>query len=64
MSKFRAATTAVILFIGVVGSMGALGALVFEEALAMTLYGTGVTAGAGYLAAGTYRSSRGNGAAS
>jgi hypothetical protein len=49
--------TAAVLFLGVTGSMGTLGAFVFEET-GLAVYGSGVAAGAGWLSFGTYRTSR------
>jgi hypothetical protein len=59
LTRFRAAATAAILFLGITGSMGTLGALIFEETVPMAAYGGGLAAGAGWLSYGTYRSSRG-----
>jgi hypothetical protein len=58
LSRIRAAVSAIVLFLGISGTMGPLGAMVLEETAALTLYGAGVTAGAGWLSWGTYRASR------
>jgi hypothetical protein len=58
LTRIRAAASAVVLFLGVSGTMAPLGALVFEETATLTLYGAGVTAGAGWLSWSTYRASR------
>jgi hypothetical protein len=58
VSRFRAALTAIVMFLGVTGTMGPLGALAFEETAPLAVYGGGVLAGAGWLSVGTYRASR------
>jgi hypothetical protein len=58
LSRIRAAATAIVLFLGVSGTMGPLGAAVFEETASLALYGAGVTVGAGWLSWGTSRASR------
>ena len=58
MTRLRAFAHAAILFLGITGSMIPMGAAVFEETVPLATYGAGVTAGAGSLAFGTYRSSR------
>jgi hypothetical protein len=58
MNTLRAAGSATLLFVGMAGSLGGLGALVFEEMIGLTVYGVGVTAGAAWLSLGTYRSER------
>ncbi|MFO1148861.1 MAG: hypothetical protein U1E62_10845 [Alsobacter sp.] len=55
MSRFRAAGSALLLFVGAAGTLGGLGFVVFEEALSLAVYGTGVTAGSAWLSWGTYR---------
>ncbi|WP_406857781.1 hypothetical protein ABEG18_09255 [Alsobacter sp. KACC 23698] len=58
MSKARAVGSATLLFVGMAGSLGGLGALVFEEIASLAVYGVGVTAGAAWLSIGTYRTER------
>jgi hypothetical protein len=58
LSRIRAAASALVLFFGISGTMAPLGAMVFEETATLSLYGAGVTAGAGWLSWGTYRASR------
>ena len=55
MSKTRAIGSATLLFVGMAGSLGGLGALLFEEWVSLALYEVGVTAGAAWLSIGTYR---------
>ncbi|PSC03209.1 hypothetical protein SLNSH_19895 [Alsobacter soli] len=55
MKRFRAWASAAVLFVGIIGSMGTFGALIFEETLSLALYGAGVTAGAAWLSLGAYR---------
>jgi hypothetical protein len=54
----RSLATALVMFFGVLGTMVPLGAVLFEETAHLALYATGTTGGAGWLAWGTYRSSR------
>jgi hypothetical protein len=61
LSRMRAAASALVLFLGMSGTMAPLGAMVFEETATLTLYGAGVTAGAGWLSWSTYRASRNTG---
>ena len=58
MTRLRPMITAVVLFFGVTGSMGTLGALIFEDALVGAIYGTGVVGGAAYVSASQYRADR------
>ncbi|WP_293853771.1 hypothetical protein [uncultured Alsobacter sp.] len=55
MSKARAIGCALLLFVGMAGSMVGMGTLVFEETTHLALYSVGVVSGATWLALGTYR---------
>lgn len=54
MNRIRAVGSATLLFVGMAGSLGGLGFLIFEE-MALACYGVGVTAGAAWLSVETYR---------
>lgn len=58
MTRLRAFAHAAVLFLGITGSMIPMGAAVFDEVAPFATYGAGVTAGAGWLAAGSYRGNR------
>ncbi len=56
--RTRSMLTALFLFCGVNTTMGTLGALIFEDALALSIYGTGVVGGAAYVSAAQYRADK------
>ena len=56
--RTRSVITALFLFCGVNTAMGTLGALIFEDTLALSIYGTGVVGGAAYVSTTQYRADR------
>jgi hypothetical protein len=58
LMHMRSFFSALVMFIGVTGTMIPLGAMIFEESSHTAMFAAGATGGAGWLAVGTYRSSR------
>ena len=55
MKDQRAPGTAITLFVGILGTLGTFGILMFEELFALAVYLSGVLGLATWLSVGTYR---------